>query len=200
MRGSAPPAPNAWLESPIELGTDGLTERQRRADRVARFLLAPLAAVLVVLVLVFFVLFDFARVDGPSMVPTLRNNEYVLITRGLSGPKRGDVVVLNVLDRGQRSEWVKRVVALPGDRVSVTGNQVLVNGAPEAFGHPIMDDGSRTPVEETTVPAGMIYVLGDNRSVSLDSRFVGPLPRSDLHGKVIAVYAPITRMRLVPGP
>ena len=193
--------PDAPFERPVSaVGEDGLTDAQRRANRVARFLLGPLIVVLVAYVLVFFVIYDFARVDGASMNPTLANNEYVLVTRGLAQPKRGDVIVLNVIDRGQPAEWIKRVVALGGDRVSILGNQVLVNGAPEPFAHAILDNGSRVPVGDVTVPAGSGFVLGDNRSVSLDSRFVGAFSAADIHGKVIAVYAPITRIRLVPGP
>jgi signal peptidase I len=193
--------PDAPFDRPVApVGDDGLTDAQRRANRVARFMLVPLIVVLVAFVLVFFVFYDFARVDGASMNPTLLNNEHVLITRGLAQPKRGDVVVLDVIDRGEPAEWVKRIVALGGDRVSVHGNQVLVNGAPETFEHAILDNGSSFPTEEITVPAGTVFVLGDNRSVSLDSRFVGSFKATDIHGKVIAVYSPVTRIRLIPGP
>lgn len=199
-----PPAfldPDAPFERPPEeVGPDGLTDRQRRADRVARFLFVPLVVALIGYIVIFFVLYDFARVDGSSMNPTLVNNEYVLITRGLPQVKRGDIVVLNVIDRGLPAEWVKRVVALAGDHVSVTGNQVLVNGKAEAYTHAIIDDGGRSPVGEITVPPDSIFVLGDNRPVSLDSRFVGSFALSAIRGKVVAVYAPITRIRIVPEP
>jgi len=199
-----PPAfldPTAPFDRPSpEIGRDGLTERQRRANRLAGRLLLPLLGVLVVLVLVFYVFFDFARVDGSSMSPTLSDREAVLITKGDSSPRRGEVVVLSVIDHGVASEWVKRIVAVGGDKVLYRGNLAWVNGAPESFAHSIVDDGSTVPTGEITVPAGKVFFLGDNRPVSLDSRFIGTLPTDRVHGKVIAVFTPVTRIRLVPEP
>lgn len=183
-----------------EIGPGGLTERHRRDSRLARLLLFPLLVFLVAVVLVFYVFFDFARVDGASMSPTLADREFVLITKGDATPRRGDVVVLNAIDRGVLSEWIKRVVAVGGDRVRYRGSFVWVNDAPESFAHGIIDDRSTGPTGELTVPTGTVFFLGDNRPVSLDSRFVGPFPADRVHGKVVAVYAPVTRIRLVPGP
>jgi signal peptidase I len=187
-------------EAMVSIGPDGLTPSQRRADRLARKLLVPLLVFLIATVLVFYVFFDFARVEGASMAPTLEDREYVLITKRAPAPRRGEVVVFRVTDRGVGSEWIKRVVAIGGDRVRFRGSFVWVNDAPEPFVHPILDDKSVTPAGELTVPEGHVFCLGDNRPVSLDSRFVGPLDLDQVHGKVVAVYAPITRIRLVPGP
>jgi signal peptidase I len=193
--------PDAPFDRPApEVGPDGLTERQRRASRQARRLLLPLMVLLVAVLLVFYVFFDSAKVDGDSMLPTMTDSEYVLVTRGLPAPKRGDVVVLNVVEGGVPTEWIKRIVAVAGDRVSIAGNRAWVNGSPESFQHAIVDDGRSYPSGETIVPPGTVYFMGDNRPISLDSRFVGPFPTDRVHGKVIAVFAPITRIRLVPGP
>jgi signal peptidase I len=64
----------------------------------------------------------------------------------------------------------------------------------------IINGGATQPVEQLIVPAGQIFVAGDNRAVSLDSRFVGTFPVTSIHGRVVAVYAPLSRMRLVPEP
>lgn len=195
MNGGAPPVPEPPLPSP-----DGLTESQRRANNLARRLLVPLAVLLAAYVLVFYVFFDFSKVDGLSMYPTLHDRDRILITKGLADPKRGDVVVLSVIDRGVPSEWVKRIVALGGDTVEVRGNEVLVNGGPEAFPHMVSDSGVRVPVMRLVVPRGTVFCMGDGRDISYDSRYVGPFKVSQLHGKVIAVYAPVTSMRLIPEP
>jgi signal peptidase I len=193
--------PDAPFDAPRpEVGLDGLTDSQRRSNNVARRLLVPLLMAFLVVFLVFYVFFDHSQVEGSSMVPTLDDREYVLITKGLTDPKRGDVVVLSVIDQGVPAEWVKRIVALPGDRVSVQGNIVTVNGAPEAFPHQIVDNGRRTPTGALVVPAGTVYCMGDDRPVSYDSRYVGPFTFAQLHGKVIAVFSPVNRIRLVPGP
>jgi len=182
------------------VGEDGLTPTQRRSARIALALIGPLTALLLALVLVFFVFFDTTTIDGASMYPTLFNNDYVLITKGLARPQRGDVVVLHVLYQGRKEEWVKRIVAFGGDRVNVSGNMITVNGAGEQFPHMIINGGATQPVEQVTVPAGQIFVAGDNRDVSLDSRFVGTFPVTSIHGRVVAIYAPIERMGLVPEP
>jgi signal peptidase I len=182
------------------IGEDGLTDRQRRSARLAMALVAPLTALLLVLVLVFFVFFDTTTVDGPSMYPTLWDHDYTLITKGLATPQRGDVVVLHVLYKGRNEEWVKRIVGMSGDRVDVAGDLMTVNGSGERFPHMIINGGSTQPVEQIVVPDGQIFVAGDNRPVSLDSRFVGTFPVTSIHGRVVAIYAPITRLRLVPEP
>lgn len=183
-----------------EVGADGLTARQRSSARLALVLLGPLTAILLALVLVFFVFFDTTTVDGPSMYPTLWDHDYVLITKGLATVQRGDIVVLRVVYKGTTEEWVKRIVALGGDRVTVAGNLLTVNGRGEQFPHMIIDGGATVPAGRFVVPKGQVYVAGDNRDVSLDSRFVGTFPVTSVHGRVVAIYAPISRIGLVPEP
>lgn len=170
------------------------------SQRLAAAMLVPLALVLTALILVFYVFFQTGTVNGTSMLPTLQDHEYLLITRGLPQPKRGDIVTLAVIFRGQREEWVKRVVAIGGDTVDVSGDVIRVNGAPEAFRHATLTNGETQPVEHLVVPPGRIFVAGDNRGVSEDSRYVGTFAVGAIRGKVVAVYAPIERIRLVPGP
>jgi signal peptidase I len=189
------PAPVAEI-----VGEDGLTPGQRRSARLALALVAPLSAILLALVLVFFVFFDTTTVDGPSMYPTLFDHDYALITKGLVTPQRGDVIVLHVLYKGKQEEWVKRLVGLPGDRIDVAGDMITVNGAGEKFPHMIINGDATQPVEQIVVPPGQIFIAGDNRAVSLDSRFVGTFPVTSIHGRVVAVYAPLSRLRIVPEP
>lgn len=178
---------------------EGLTPSQLRSHRLALKLLLPLLILLAVIVTPLYLLYDTAKVSGPSMMPTLQNAEYLLITRGWTRPRRGDVVVLMWTHGSTTEEIVKRVVALAGDTVSVHGDTVTVNGGPEQFQHQSIIGGESIS-SEIVVPPGSVYVLGDNRPVSLDSRFIGPLPLSDIHGRVVAVWAPINRMRVVPSP
>lgn len=185
---------------PREIGPDGLTDDQRIANHLAWRLLAPLSVFLVALVLVFFVLFEHSVVSGPSMQPTLYSGDRILTTRGLATPKRGDVVVLNVTEGGKPAEWVKRIVALAGDHVHVEGDYVLVNGQPEAFHHRIVAFSEYGPAQDLVVPAGHVFVMGDDRPVSFDSRDIGPLPVSAIRGRVVAIFAPLNRIGLLPAP
>jgi signal peptidase I len=170
------------------------------SQRLAKVLVVPLAVLLAALLLVFFVLFQTGTVVGPSMKPTLQDHDYVLLTKGLPDPRRGDVVILYVVENGQHVEWVKRVIGIGGDTVDVAGDVITVNGAPEQFPHKIMTSGESRPVEHLVVPHGQLFVAGDNRGISEDSRYVGTFPAGSVRGKVVAIYAPIERIGPVPGP
>jgi signal peptidase I len=176
-----------------------LTPRQMRSHRIAIGLFVPLLVALAIVVTPLYVLYDVGKVSGPSMLPTLRDGEYMLITRGLTTPVRGDIVILHWKHDGITEELVKRIVALPGDVVDVQGDQVLINGRVEAFDHQIFAGPVRVRFT-TTVPAGKVFVCGDNRAVSLDSRFIGPQPIAGIHGRAVAVWWPVARMRVIPSP
>ena len=178
----------------------GLRADDALSQKLAVALVLPLALLLAAIVLVFFVLFDTSTIVGPSMTPTLLDHDYVLLTKGLRAPQPGDVVILNVVYKGQREEWVKRVMAVGGDTVDVKGDVIRVDGAPERFPHKVLLTGATTPVEHLVVPAGRIFVAGDNRGVSEDSRYVGTFPVSAVRGKVVFIYAPIERIGPVAGP
>jgi signal peptidase I len=178
---------------------EGLTRRQLRSHRLAVRLLIPLLILLAAIVTPLYLLYDVGKVDGPSMQPTLENAEYLLITRGWSSPRRGDVVVVRWSHDGTTEELVKRIVALPGDTVAVEGDHVTVNGAKESFTHRIIVGPVRVRLT-VVVPPDTVFVCGDNRANSLDSRFIGPLPLSGIHGRVVAVWAPVDRMRVIPSP
>ena len=187
----------ALLEAQIRAAK---ARENRLSKRLAIWLVGPLATILIALVLVFFVFFDSSTVSGPSMMPTLRDHDYVLLTKGLPYPQRGDIVILDVINKGVPEEWVKRVVAVGGDVVDVNGDIILVNGKVEQFQHVITTSGASTPIEHLTVEPGRIFVAGDNRGVSEDSRYVGTFPLSAIKGRVFFIYAPITRIGPVPSP
>jgi len=143
----------------------------------------------------------------PGMVPGTRLVVDKLAYR--SGPvRRGDIVVF-VNPNERRQNYVKRVVALPGDLVEMRGDDVVVNGTPlahdraeqEADGARVLretnagsayrirlaswnEDGAPTTLAPMRVPNGSCFLLGDNRGHSIDSREVGPVPLADLIGKV----------------
>ncbi|HEX9093387.1 MAG TPA: signal peptidase I [Coriobacteriia bacterium] len=176
-----------------------LTDEQLRSHRLATRLLLPLLVALAVIVVPLYLLYDNARVTGTSMLPTLRNGDYLLITRGWRTPARGDIIVVNVHNPdGTIDELVKRAVGLPGDTLAIRGDTASVNGRPEPYAETVVAAQTTEPVIDTVVPTGTVFVLGDDRPVSDDSRHLGPLPMSDVHGRVIAIWGPIGRVRLVP--
>ncbi len=170
-----------------------------RSSRLAAKLLVPLAVVLVIVVVLFYVAFDFGSVDGPSMLPNLLQIDGLLITKGYSQPRRGDIVVLGITGQdGKPEQIVKRVVGIPGDRIAVRNDVAYVNGRRETGYKTWVDPlGRGDTVPEITVPQRSLYVMGDNRPVSYDSRYIGPQPLSAVQGRVAAIYMPVTRWRLI---
>jgi signal peptidase I len=175
----------------------GPREPRVSGDRIARVILVPLLALFAAIVLVFFVFFQPVRIDGPSMLPTLRTEDRVLITRGAKDLSRGDVVVLVTDEGGVPIELVKRVIGLPGDVVDVRGDVAYVGGVREPARGQKVVPGHAVTTPAITVPQGEIYVMGDNRPLSEDSRYIGTVPLSGVKGKVVAVFAPFQRARFV---
>lgn len=145
------------------------------------------------------------RIDGNSMNPTLLNGEYLIISNfayQLDEPERGDIIVF----RHPRSELnlIKRVIGLPGDHVTccTTAGQVSVNGVAitESYVKAGDSPGGGRADFDIVVPAGKVWVMGDHRSDSADSRLhddgtgaKGAVPMADIHGKAVLVVWPLDR-------
>lgn len=141
-----------------------------------------------------FVLQPYA-ISSNSMEPTLVPGDKILVNRyayQYGTPTRGDIVVFAYPKDTSRT-FVKRVIAVEGETVELKGNQVYVNGA--LVQEPYLKQGDYPPFEPETIPAENIFVLGDNRRESGDSREWGVLPRSYIIGKVWFVYSPLQRIK-----
>ena len=141
-------------------------------------------------------LFTVITVDGKSMETTLHDGERLIVTvldMKTTGPQHGDVVICHYPDR--KENFVKRVIGLPGDIVSMENGITYVNTEP--IDEPYIENpdmGSYGPYE---VPDGQYFVLGDNRNASNDSRRVGFIDRKMFVGKVRFVMWPLTGLRVV---
>jgi len=150
------------------------------------------SAVLCIAVLFTFVL-RFAGVIGSSMTPTLKNGEWLAVTAILPQPARGDIVIISPRTNAFHEPLVKRVIAVEGDEIDLVDGHVLVNGAPieepylpqDVLTYPAPDYQSDLayPVR---VPPGRLFVMGDNRGGSSDSRVnaVGFVRVDDILGRV----------------
>lgn len=140
------------------------------------------------------------RVDGRSMEPSFHHGDYVLVYRlayNLGEISRGDVVVFpSPLD--PEIDFIKRIIALPGDTVEILNGLVYINGIPLEEDY-IMGPPKRN-VSLTNVPEGMVYVIGDNRNDSSDSRSWGSISVEDIIGKAIFVYWPLDAFGIVAHP
>ncbi len=152
-------------------------------------------AVLGLLALAFFM--RTPQVSGISMSPLIASGEFVLIDTvayRFRGPKRGDVIAFHH-DGPTPEVFIKRVVGLPGDRIRIDRGTVYVNGAPLSEPYIRYRDDRSFPT--VVVPPNSLYVLGDNRVDSDDSRFWGFVPESSVIGKAVAGIWPIGRIGLL---
>jgi signal peptidase I len=154
-----------------------------------------------VLALVLFVIINSltarVRVDGPSMEPSYYHNNRVVVLKVaylFSDIQRGDVIVFPAPPNPDE-DYIKRVIGLPGDELMVNNGVVYVNGQP--LDEPYINAPPINSMRPVTVPEGMVFVMGDNRNVSSDSRSWGPLPIDDIIGKAVFVYWPLDRIGLV---
>lgn len=138
-------------------------------------------------------------VDGPSMENTLHDGENVLVEKFLfkyKGLERFDVVVFYPYGRGHTDYYVKRVIGLPGETVQIIGSDIYINSKllEENYGkNEITNAGiAKDPI---TLSDDEIFVLGDNREVSLDSRYpeVGPVPLDYIGGRVVLRIYPLNK-------
>ena len=146
-------------------------------------------AVLGVLALAFFM--RTPQVSGLSMAPHISSGEIVLINTmayRFHGPARGDIVAFHH-DGPTPEIFIKRVIGLPGDRIRIDRGRVLVNGT--ELREPYVRYPDERSFPEVTVPAGSLYVLGDNRAASDDSRAWGFVGENQLLGRALAGIWPI---------
>ncbi|NMO96463.1 signal peptidase I [Paenibacillus lemnae] len=185
---------------------EGDKPAKKKKNELVEWLKALLIA-LILVVLIRWLLFKPFIVQGPSMQPNFVTGQKLIVNEilyDIRKPERGEVVVFHVPSEGR--DFIKRVIAVAGDTVKVEGDQVIVNGKPvdEAYIQEAIDQahengrlynpGTNFPneyVPEDTVPEGHIFVLGDNRSNSTDSRMIGYVPLEDIIGRADVIFWPI---------
>lgn len=204
---------------------EGEPSDRRRALTFARELVETILLTLVIFVAVRTLVVNF-RVDGESMHPSLANGQYLLVNKAvffhfdlnaarnlLPGPdtagedtvylfhppQRGDIVVFNPPTPSDKP-YVKRVIGLPGDTISVRNREVLVNGVTIDEPYIAAEPNYSYPLGggDYTVPAGSIFVLGDNRNNSSDSHAFGAVPLDNVIGKAIVSYWPPEGFGIIP--
>lgn len=181
--------------------------KQQWLDWIKAFLIA---GALAVIVRVF--LFAPVVVEGPSMLPTLQSGDHLIVSKlnySVGSPDRFDVVVFHATER---KDYIKRVIGLPGDHIVYEDDQLYVNGEPvdEPFlkerkqqlnsDQTLTDDFTMEediPGEFEEVPEGYLFVLGDNRNNSTDSRMLGMIPQEQMVGEAVVSYWPLDRIQLV---
>ncbi|MDQ0215105.1 signal peptidase I [Oikeobacillus pervagus] len=152
-----------------------------------------------------FFIFTPIVVDGLSMMPTLHNGDRMIVNK-MGDPDRFDIVVFHA---PEKKDYIKRVIGLPGDKVEYKDDKLYING--KYYDEPYLEeyksqeeDGPLTQdftleeiIGQKTVPEGELFVLGDNRRFSKDSRHIGTIEIKKVVGETKVVYWPFDSMRIV---
>ena len=177
--------------------------REERTGRSAA--LRMLLELPVILLISFALVFGFVRpviaapfyVGSESMVPTLMVKDRLLVNKFIyrfTEPSRGDIALFEN-QQGGGDPLIKRVVGLPGDRLELRDGEVYIDGAPLEEPY-LTRDACEPGLPKTcsfgpvTVPEGHYFMMGDNRTNSLDSRFFGPVPEDDILGEALVRFWP----------
>lgn len=145
-------------------------------------------------------LIDIIQVSGTSMLPNLSNNDRLVIEK-LSlythNYKRGEIIIFKP-NAETKDIYIKRIIGLPGDRVEIKNGEVYVNS--EKLDEKYLQSGMFTTAEQSqysnlTVPENCLYVLGDNRTVSEDSRYIGPIPVENIKGHAVLRVYPFNHIK-----
>lgn len=169
--------------------------------------LQSIVVVMALMVMVYLFIMSPQEISGESMYPTFENGEYILTNKveyKIHEPLRGDVIVFKS-PSNKDIDYIKRIIGVPGDTVSLVDGKYYVNGK-------LLDESYLPPNlytfagsflkenQEITVPAGYYFVSGDNRPHSLDSREFGVIPKTDIIGKALLRYWPFDRAGLIKNP
>jgi signal peptidase I len=176
---SLQPAINSAPEPASKAGSIGLWLRD--------LLVSAAASVLIITFL-----YQPVRVEGTSMLPRLEDRDRLFINKfvyRVEAIERGDVVVFHY-PRDPEKSYIKRVIALPGDRLRIDRGRVWLNGQPQTEPYVPEKYQDTRSMAEMVVPEDTYFMMGDHRSISSDSRDFGPVERDLIYGKAVFVYWP----------
>jgi signal peptidase I len=177
----------------------------RRLGALLFEILETIVVAMAIFVVLYYFLVQPHQVTGSSMLPNFEDKDYILTDKihyRFSQPQRGDVIVFKSPNNPSK-DFIKRIIALPRERVEINQGYIYVNGEvlyesylPADFrttGRDLFPDG-----EEVVVPRGEFFVLGDNRSHSSDSRKFGTITKETIIGRAWLRYWPLNKFSLIP--
>jgi signal peptidase I len=179
----------------LSLGTRSSRPRSRTFP-VLSVWLRDLIISLAISAFIIIFLYQPVKVEGTSMMPSLDDQERIFVNKfvyRIEPIERGDIIVFHY-PRDPSKSFIKRVIAIAGDRVRIEAGQVFVNDQAldeEYVPHAFLDERS---YPEIVVPADSYFVLGDHRTMSNDSRDFGPVAASYIYGKAVFGYWPVDKM------
>ncbi|GGE21967.1 signal peptidase I [Marinithermofilum abyssi] len=167
---------------------------KKKASSSGEWLTAILVALSMAIIIRMFFFAPY-EVHGESMYPTFEGQELLIVNKWIydvSKPGYGDIVVFHTVEQ---KDFIKRVIGLPGDIISVKGGHVYRNG--KKLDEPYINGPIKGVVEAKKVPPNHLFVMGDNRNRSRDSREIGPVSMGEVVGRADVVVMPIREFQLL---
>ena len=160
-------------------------------------LLGTIVPALIIAMAIHLFLAEATRVEGYSMEPTLFGQQRLIIEKvsyKFHTPERNDIIVIKVPQYNEH--FIKRIIGLPGETLEIREGVVYINGKP--LSEPYVNGVPRGNYPPLTIPDGYIFVMGDNRNNSVDSRSFGPIPIENIVGHAWLRYWPPNEIELMP--
>ena len=179
--------------------TNKNTTTSSLGEEAKDWVISIVAAVVMALLIRTFIV-ELYIVDGPSMRPTLEHEQRLVVNKfiyRLRNPEKGEILIFKY-PRDTSRDFIKRVIATGGDTIEIKEGRVYVND--QMLKEDYILEKTRTEYPKVTVPEGTIFVMGDNRNNSDDSRFadVGFVPLDLIKGKAVIVFWPLDSMQSLP--
>ena len=174
-------------------------EKKSMGEEAKDWAVSILAAIAIAMLIRTFIV-ELYVVDGPSMRPTLLHEEKLVVNKFIyfvRNPEKGEVVIFRY-PRDPSRDFIKRVIATAGDTIEIKEGHVYVND--QLLREDYILEKTRTEYPKVTIPEGTIFVMGDNRNNSEDSRFsdVGFVPLNLVKGKAVFIFWPTDEMKSLP--
>ena len=184
-----------------EFQRDTETRKRKAALKIVLGWLSEIVETIVpaILIAVLIILFlaQATRVHGQSMEPSLHSDQRLVVEKisyNFHEPRRGDIVVLKVPQAGS-GLLIKRVIGLAGEKIEIKGGKVYINEQP--LEEPYLSPQAQRDMGATVVPPKHVFVMGDNRGFSNDSRSFGPVPLDNIVGRAWFSYWPLDQLGFI---
>lgn len=193
-------------QSPPETDSNEHIEKKKQVSKEIWDWTKAIGIAVILAIIIRTFLFSPTIVDGESMMNTLQNGEFLIVNKlvyRMSEPKREDIIIFHATEK---KDYIKRVIGIAGDRIEMKDDHLYINGkmVDEAYLKENIDYWRKMEGTVFTqdfvvdsVPEGMIYVLGDNRRNSTDSRILGPISLDKVVGRADLSIWPIKTFRLL---
>lgn len=155
----------------------------------------PLAIWIGIMILIKGFIYDPCRVHGLSMYPTLNGDEFIIVNKWkyrVDSPQRGEIIIFHTKEK---RDFIKRIIGIPGDRISIYDGKVYRNGKLLIETYIKQPTFGNARTRDVVVGKDELYVLGDNRTNSKDSRMIGPVKIKDVVGRADYVVYPFSENR-----